>query len=66
MEGIEYLVALSHFNHFGPRRLRFLFNHFGSWQKAWEANSQEFINSGLKTSTADLFTEHRKKPILKN
>jgi len=61
MEGIEYLVALSHFEHFGPRRLKFLFKYFGSWRLAWEANNQALIASGVKESTVDLFIEHRSK-----
>jgi len=61
MEGIEYLIALSHFEHFGPRRLKFLFNYFGSWQKAWEANYKDLIASGVKESNVNLFFDHRKK-----
>ena len=61
MEGIEYLVALSHFPHFGPRRLKFLFDYFGSWRLAWEADSQTLIASGVKESTVSLFIEHRSK-----
>lgn len=61
MEGIEYLVALSHFYHFGPRRLKFLFEYFGSWQKVWEANIKDLITSGLKEATALLFCDYRKK-----
>ncbi|MCX6792521.1 MAG: DNA-processing protein DprA [Candidatus Falkowbacteria bacterium] len=70
MEGIEYLVALSHFEHFGPRRLKFLFNYFGSWQKAWEANSKDLIASGVKESNVNLLLDHRAKikpdELLKN
>lgn len=61
MEGIEYLVALSHFQHFGPRRLKWLFNYFGSWEKAWSASGHDLSHIGLKNNLVEKFIEFRQK-----
>lgn len=61
MEGLEYLVALSHFEHFGPRRLKFLFDYFGSWEKAWSASSENLLRAGIRNSNIDQFIDFRHK-----
>jgi len=61
MEGIEYLVALSHFEHFGPRRLKFLFDYFGSWEKAWLASADNLLKVGIRNNLIDLFLDFRKR-----
>jgi len=60
-EGHIYLVALSHFLRFGPRRLKLLFDFFGSWENAWKSSAQDLLQSGLKTQTVSLFLEFRNK-----
>lgn len=60
-EGHIYLVALSHFLRFGPRRLKLLFDFFGSWEAVWQASAQALFQCGIKTDTVALFLEFRNK-----
>jgi len=61
MEGQNYLVALSHFQRFGPRRLKLFFDFFGSWQAVWQAPAQLLSQCGIKSETVSLFLEFRNK-----
>ncbi len=60
MEGQKYLVALSHFTRFGPRRLKLLFDYFGSWQNAWQGSVSDLMRCGIRDETIEKFLEFRK------
>jgi len=70
MEGQKYLVALSHFKRFGPRRLKYLFDYFASWQRVWEASPADLAMAGIRPDIIDLFIYFRNQidpdEIMKN
>lgn len=55
------MIALSHFERFGPQRLKRLFDFFGSWQNAWQANAADLLQSGIKDTVVSLFLDFRAK-----
>jgi len=60
MEGNEFLIVLNHFERFGPRRLKRLFDFFSSWEAVWNAAPQELQECGLSPQAIELFLDFRK------
>lgn len=60
MESFRYLVGLSTFTEFGPRRLKVLLEYFGSAKKIWQLNYTELLAVGLNEKIASGFVSHRK------
>lgn len=64
--GKLFLTALSCFPPLGPRRLTYLKEYFSSWQKAFEAPTEEFAKTGIGEKIAAEFGEWRKNFRLEN
>jgi len=55
----KYLIGLSHFQKFGPKRLKILKKNFDNFEKAFQANLNEFEQSGIEKSVAQEFISTR-------
>jgi DNA processing protein len=58
---IKYLILLSHFPKFGPKRLRVLLNYFKNTKDAYFANLKNFVASGINEKIAYEFLAFRKQ-----
>lgn len=52
---IKYLVALSAFPKFGPKRLGRISNYFDNYESAYRANLKEYIDAGIEEKVASEF-----------
>ena len=55
----DYLIALSSFVPFGPKRLELLINYFGSAKEVWKASSDKLNEIGLPEKIVYLFDKHK-------
>jgi DNA processing protein len=60
MDERQYLVALSSFIPFGPKRLGLLLDYYKSAKNVWHLSKKELINTGISQKMADSFTLHIK------
>lgn len=60
LEKNQYLIFLSQFSKFGPRRLELLKNRFPSWKEAFNATEKDLLNSGLEQGLVREFCAFRK------
>lgn len=56
----EYLLSLSAFQAIGPRRLKVLFDYFGSYKKVWKAKTEELLLTGLNQKVITHYENFRK------
>lgn len=61
----KYLIALSHFYKFGPKRLRLLYNHYNNYERAWQAPVSELHKIGLNEGLVREFAQWRENFDLK-
>ncbi len=57
----EYLISLSTFTLFGPKRVRLLVSYFKSASSVWRATRKDLLNLGIGASLVDKFIEHRSR-----
>jgi len=57
---MQYLNALNSIDGIGSRKLEMLVAHFSNAEKAWNANLQELIQSGIGEKLSEKFVEQRK------
>lgn len=55
----EALIALTHFNKFGPAGLKKLVAKLGSWQAVWQAGAGKLASAGLAMALAGEFANWR-------
>lgn len=55
----KYLIALSHFQKFGPTRLKRLKNFFANFEKTFKANLDDLRKAGIEESVAQEFISTR-------
>ena len=55
----KYLIGLSHFPKFGPKRLKLLLTYFNNAKFAFEAPLNEIIKAGIKEGVASEFISAR-------
>jgi DNA processing protein len=58
-ENLKYFVALSHFQKFGPTRLKKIKKHFSSLKEAFESSAQKLIEAGVEENIALEFSAAR-------
>jgi DNA processing protein len=59
LEKLKYLIALTHFNKFGPTRLERLNAYFSDMELAFKANGQELTKAGIEEKIASEFIAWR-------
>lgn len=60
MKERHYLVAVSAFIPFGPKRIELLTGYFGSAKKVWNASSKRLLEVGINEKTVSAFETFRK------
>ncbi len=55
----DYLILLSTFALFGPKRIALLLDYFGSAKKVWNLSKGDLTEVGVKESLAGSFVHHR-------
>lgn len=51
----KFLLALSQFHKFGPRKLGLIRNYFSSWEQGFLASAQELMRAGIEPALAEEF-----------
>jgi len=62
----QYLVALSCFYKFGPKRLTMLKNHFEDFESAFHSSTGSIVQAGIDTKLANEFSTWRQTFNLAN
>jgi len=55
-----YLILLSTFTAFGPKRIKLLMDYFGDTKSVWQLTKSKLMEVGIKETIADNFINHRK------
>jgi len=55
----QYLIALNHFPKFGEKRLKLLKNYFSSWENAYKAKINQYIEAKIPENVANEFIAFR-------
>jgi len=57
---MKYLNALNKINGTGPQKMKMLLSFFGSFEKAWQASTEELMQSGIGEKLAEKIDRERK------
>lgn len=57
----DYLLCLSCYVPFGPKRISLLKNYFGSYEDIWSLKTSDFLDVGISQKLASGFIKHRKQ-----
>jgi len=55
----QYLVALYSYINFGPQRIKLLVEYFESFEKIWNASSEDLLATGLSQKIVSGFRRHK-------